>query len=283
MTNEHPVTVLGLGRMGAALAAAFVRAGHPTTTWTRSGAVGPEGTTRAPSVADALAAGPLVVVCVLDHAAVLDVLTGHDLRGRTVLDLTTTTPEQARDTAALVRGQGGTHLDGGIMNPPSVVGSADALVFYSGPAESFADHAATLRALGRAEHLGADPGFASLHDTALLGMMYSTLIGFFHAAALVGHEGVRAREFLPMAANWLTAVASFLPGLAEQIDTGVYAGGEATIAMQAHAAGHLVDVGRSRGLDGTLLEHVRDLLVRAVEQGRGDQEIGALVELVRNP
>ncbi|MFD0476016.1 NAD(P)-binding domain-containing protein [Nonomuraea thailandensis] len=49
-----PVTVIGLGSMGTALAGAFTRAGHPTTVWNRTAAkaaplvaVGPR--TRGPS------------------------------------------------------------------------------------------------------------------------------------------------------------------------------------------------------------------------------------------
>ena len=69
-----PVTVIGLGLMGQALAGAFLRAGHPTTVWNRTAAkaeqlVG-EGAKLAGSVGDAVAASPLVVVCVSDYTAV---------------------------------------------------------------------------------------------------------------------------------------------------------------------------------------------------------------------
>ena len=36
--DRTPVTVIGLGLMGQALAGAFLRAGHPTTVWNRSAA-----------------------------------------------------------------------------------------------------------------------------------------------------------------------------------------------------------------------------------------------------
>ncbi|MFC7722700.1 NAD(P)-binding domain-containing protein [Nonomuraea recticatena] len=37
MTDHRtPVTVLGLGSMGTALAEAFIEAGHPTTVWNRT-------------------------------------------------------------------------------------------------------------------------------------------------------------------------------------------------------------------------------------------------------
>ncbi|MFC7468445.1 NAD(P)-binding domain-containing protein [Actinomadura keratinilytica] len=59
-TAPAAVTVLGLGRMGGALAAAFLAAGHPTTVWNRSpgkaDALVVRGARRAGSVAEAVAA-----------------------------------------------------------------------------------------------------------------------------------------------------------------------------------------------------------------------------------
>ena len=53
--TEHktPVTVIGLGAMGSALASALVRAGHPTTVWNRTPRA-VEGAKVASSVAEAV-------------------------------------------------------------------------------------------------------------------------------------------------------------------------------------------------------------------------------------
>jgi hypothetical protein len=105
MTNENqkdgpPVTVIGLGLMGAARA--LVDAGHQTTVWNRlsakADALVAAGATRAKTVADAVAASPLVIACVLDDAAlrsVLDPVAG-ELSGRTLVNLTSDTPARQR-------------------------------------------------------------------------------------------------------------------------------------------------------------------------------------------
>ena len=77
-----PITVLGLGPMGRALARAFAGAGHPTTGWNRTppGELA-AGTVLAGSVSDAVRAGRVVVVCLRDHdvvRSVLDRVTGWD-------------------------------------------------------------------------------------------------------------------------------------------------------------------------------------------------------------
>jgi 3-hydroxyisobutyrate dehydrogenase-like beta-hydroxyacid dehydrogenase len=68
--RHTPVTVVGLGLMGQALAEAFLCDGHPTTVWNRTAAKADrlvaQGAKLADSVGDAVAASPLVVVCVSD-------------------------------------------------------------------------------------------------------------------------------------------------------------------------------------------------------------------------
>lgn len=281
MTNEREkVTVLGLGLMGTALAAAFQRAGHPTTVWTRSDRTGPEGTTRARTAAEAVEAAPIVVACVLDYRAVEQTLPA-DLSGKVVVNLTTGTPDQAREMAAEVEKRGGRYLDGGIMTTPPAVGTPAATILYSGPADLYAEHESVLRALGTATFVGEDAGFAALFDTALLTIMYAGLAGYLTATALVGREGVPAKAFLPMAQGMLGTVASFLPAMADQVDSGDFTSGEARLDMQISAADHLVHATRDRGVDATLLTYVKSLIERAVAAGHGGSDFPAVIEVLR--
>jgi 3-hydroxyisobutyrate dehydrogenase-like beta-hydroxyacid dehydrogenase len=75
--NDTPVSVLGMGEMGRALAGALVDAGYPVTVWIRSpgrtGTLAERGAAVAPTVAEAVAAGRLVVVCLFDQASVHEV------------------------------------------------------------------------------------------------------------------------------------------------------------------------------------------------------------------
>ncbi|MGJ6960519.1 NAD(P)-binding domain-containing protein [Streptosporangium sp. G11] len=77
------MTVIGLGAMGRALAGAFLDNGHPTTVWNRTAGKGGElaerGATEVATAAEAIAASPIVVICVLDYDAVRDVLGAPDV------------------------------------------------------------------------------------------------------------------------------------------------------------------------------------------------------------
>src|SRR5256885_78634 len=75
--REH-VSVIGLGPMGQAMVGALLAAGHPTTVWNRTAARAQEvvaaGAVLAPTVADALDAGELVLLSLTDYQAMYDVL-----------------------------------------------------------------------------------------------------------------------------------------------------------------------------------------------------------------
>lgn len=89
--NENtPVSVVGLGLMGTALARAFLKAGHPTTVWNRTAAKADalvaEGARLAPTIGDAL--GTVTILCLTDYSAVRALLGDAALAGTTLVNLT---------------------------------------------------------------------------------------------------------------------------------------------------------------------------------------------------
>jgi 3-hydroxyisobutyrate dehydrogenase-like beta-hydroxyacid dehydrogenase len=282
VSDRNGTTVIGLGKMGRALAAALVANGHPTTVWNRTpGRAADLEVTHADTVADAVAANDLVVLCVLDFASVVDVLAeAGDLGGRTVVNLTTGTPAEAQKLSALVSDRGATYLDGGIMAIPSMIGTPHAVVLYSGAEAAFTRYEPVLAAFGKATYLGADPGQAALNDLAMLAGMYGMLGGFVHAAAMVRSEKVPVRRFTEqLLIPWLSAMHGALLDMADQIDSGDYTAAESDLSMQVANDG-IGEVSRAQGVSPELIEPVFRLMVRRVEQGHGDHDFPSIIELL---
>jgi 3-hydroxyisobutyrate dehydrogenase-like beta-hydroxyacid dehydrogenase len=280
--HNTPVTVLGLGRMGAALARAFVGAGHPTTVFNRT----PReiaGATTAATAGEAVAASPLVVVCVRDHDASRELLApaAAAMSGRTLADLTSGTPEHARESAAWASEHGADFLAGAIMAVPQGIGRPGATILYDGPDAVFDAHRPTLDVLGRSVHVGVRPGLAGLHDLALLGIMWSAFGGYLHALALMGTAGVRAADFTPMATQWLEVVTGFLPEIGGQVDAADYATDVSSLDINAAGLELLAEASRRQGVGDAVPEPLRALFARAVAEGRGDESVAALVEVIR--
>ena len=281
------MTVIGLGFMGSALAREFLAHGHPTTVWNRSPAraddVVARGAFRASTIPQAVTASPLVVVCVADHAAVREVLdeASDALSGRVLVDLTSGTPHDARDTSQWVTRLGADHVDGAILAVPPAIGGPDAMLLYSGSRPAFEAHRPTLSRLGTSTYLGGDAGLAALHDLALLGIMWCALAGFYHGAALVGTEKIQASTFAPMAARWLTGVAAFLPDEAREIDEGHFTTEVSTLAVNAAAIGHLVDASRAQGIGTPVPDPIKALIDRRVADGHAAHGLASLIELIK--
>ncbi|RKT19317.1 3-hydroxyisobutyrate dehydrogenase-like beta-hydroxyacid dehydrogenase [Streptomyces sp. 1114.5] len=284
---RESVIVLGLGAMGTALAGAFLAAGHPTTVWNRTAAKAEplvaRGAVAAASPEAAVTASQLIVACVLDYDTLRSVLAGQEaaLAGRTLVNLTSGSPEQAREMAEWAAGLGLAYLDGAIMITPPGIGGPDATVLYSGAPDVLTRHHATLAALGEPVELGPDAGVAGLYDTALLGLMWSALSGWLHGVALVGADGVRAADFTPVANRWLSgAVTGFISRYAAQTDARSYPGDDASLDIHLAAMEHLLHASHARGIDTTLPEVFAGHVRQAIDAGHGADSYARLIEVI---
>lgn len=290
-TAPAPVSVLGLGLMGRALAGALLRAGHPTTVFNRTAAKADdlvaEGAARAGTPAEAVAAAPLVIACVTDYDALhalLDPVNPAALHGRTLVNLTTGTSEQARATAAWAAERGATYLDGAIMAVPPDIGTAAATVVVSGPRAEFDRHAPVLRGLaGDTPYLGADEGLTALYEMAVVGLMWSILNGWLQGAALLGTAGVSAADYTAVAAKGIATVADWLPGYAKQIDAGAFPADDATLDVHRAAMAHLVQESESLGVNTEFPALIKAIADRAAAAGHGGEGYAAMIEEFRRP
>ncbi|MFE2292693.1 NAD(P)-dependent oxidoreductase [Streptomyces sp. NPDC059452] len=286
-TELSAVTVIGLGQMGSALAATLLERGHPTTVWNRSAQKAQQlvdrGARLAATPEEAVAASPLVIVCVLDYDALHATLdpVADSLAGKSLVNLTSGSPEQAQEVEAWARAHSADYLDGAIMTTPPGVGSPEMMFLYSGSQTVFETHRPTLAVLGDPLHLGAEPGLASLYDAALLGLMWSTMTGWLHGTALVGAEKIEATAFTPVAIRWLSAVTGFMATYASQVDAGRYPGDDATVDVQIATVDHLLHAAAARGVDNALPELLKATMERARDAGHGSDSYASVIEVLR--
>ncbi|MFE6408005.1 NAD(P)-dependent oxidoreductase [Streptomyces sp. NPDC057837] len=287
LAPRTPVTLLGTGAMGTALARAWLAAGHPVTVWNRTPAraeaLAAEGAAVAPSAAAAVAANRLVVVCLLDDASVGEALDGAALAGRDLVNLTTGTPGEGRARAAWAEAHGARFVDGGIMAVPPMIGVPESggYVFYSGSRALFDEHRDTLAVPAGTRWVGSDPGFAALHDVALLSAMNGMFAGVLHAFALIRREDIAPKDFAPLLVDWLTAMAPAVHRTAEHLESGDYTQGVVSnLAMQAAGVPTFLRTAGEQQVSPELLTPYLELMRRRVEQGHGDEDGTGMIELL---
>jgi 3-hydroxyisobutyrate dehydrogenase-like beta-hydroxyacid dehydrogenase len=288
--NRTPVTVIGLGSMGTALAEAFIEAGHPTTVWNRTASKAAplveKGAVQAESVEDAVAAGPLVITCLTtydDTRAALEPA-GEALKGRALVTLNSGSPAGARETATWALESGARFLGGAVKNVPSAVGAEDTLLYYGGDKGVFDEFESTLRVMGGdTVFLGEDADLAALYEMAVGGTLLPALVGFFQGAAALQARGLEASSMVRFSIKWFEMINSVLPLFAEEIDAGDYSKPASSVNLFVAGAAHDAELGKEAGLDMSWHKPFHDLLHRAVEAGHGDHSISALTEVLKQP
>ncbi|MFF2613067.1 NAD(P)-dependent oxidoreductase [Kitasatospora sp. NPDC058046] len=292
------VAVLGLGPMGRALAGALLAAGHPVTVWNRTPGRDAEplalGARSAASPAEAVtgstegatgsaeAGAPLVLLCVRDQPAARAVLeaAGAALRGRTVVNATSTAPGDARANAADAEARGYRLLNAAVLTPTPTIGRPEGTVLLSGDAEIFAAHEATLRTLGTVRHVGADPGRAAAFDAALLDLFWTTVHGCLHALALARAEGISGAELAPYAQGLPRLLPPLIDRFAQRADDRRHPGDHSSLASAEAGLAHVAHTARARGLDTSVLDAALAVTRRAVGAGHGSDGVSALVDLL---
>jgi 3-hydroxyisobutyrate dehydrogenase-like beta-hydroxyacid dehydrogenase len=279
------VTILGLGAMGSAIAARLRETGYATTVWNRTAAkTEPHvqaGATAAATIAEAVQTGDVILAVLLDHKSIHDNLepAAAELKGKILVNITTTTPNEARATAAWAAEHGITYLDGAIMAVPEMIGRPGSRLLYSGDENGFAIAKPALETLGTAEYQGTDAGLASLKDMALLSAMYQTFGGLLQAVAMMRTVGTPAAQTAEDVINWLTAVLPVMESLAPLIDERNYdpAPGQ-DVAFTRPAVASIITASREQGVSADFLEPLKKHLDELAATGRGTADWISVVE-----
>lgn len=287
-----PVTLIGLGPIGQAIAMSLVREGHEATVWnrtpSRADGVVAAGAVLAGTPGDAVRASELVLLSLTDYRAMYDVLgpVADVLAGRTVVNLSSDSPDRTREAAAWAAEHGARFLAGGVMTPAPMVGTDAAYVYYSGPEEVFEAYRDTLGVIGAPQFLGPDPGLAQLMYQANLDVFLTSLAALLHATALLEPDGVRPTTALPELLRTLAGIPAMLGvggDTAAELEAGVHPGDLSTITMMGATADHIVTTSDALGVDGALPTAVRSYYTWAREHGFGGDNWTRIIDAMRPP
>src|SRR5262245_59926553 len=193
------IAVVGIGSMGAALARTLLESGHRVTVWNRTSSrmqpLADLGANGASSVVEAVRASPILLICIDNYSATRRLLDTRDvtphLSGRTLIQLSTGSPLEARESESWASTCGAGYLDGAILGPPSSIGSRDGLILVAGKETVFASCRPTLKCLaGDLRHVGETVGAAAALDLAWLSQRFGLFLGVSHGARLCESENV---------------------------------------------------------------------------------------------
>ncbi len=290
MMMDKTVSILGLGAMGAALARTQLAAGHHTTVWNRSAekgaALAEQGAMVAQTAAEAVMASGVSLVCIDTSAnaeAVLAPVLGRGaLQGRTIVQLGTTSPDEARRFAAKITEAGGLALDGAIMSYPDSIGPDNpAPVLLGGDQQGVTAAMPFLQQItANVTELGDNVAAPAALDLGYLTMSLALYAGAAHAARLCEVEGASLDVLTemsshgPRAPHRLEIIAKDAFALNSLHDGG-------SLSVWAAVASNLHQHAQSTGMKDDLTKCLASLYSKAVSAGFGAEDVAALVKLYR--
>jgi 3-hydroxyisobutyrate dehydrogenase-like beta-hydroxyacid dehydrogenase len=283
------VAFIGLGIMGSRMAANLVRAGHELTVWNRTAEKARawsevHGGTVAATPAQAAAAADVVITMVVDGPQVEAVLVGPDGvaegAGADLLcvDMSTIAPSDTRRIGGALEEQGIAFMDAPV----------------SGSAPKAQDGTLTIMAGGdRRDFERARPLLEAMGEVVV------------HVGRLGDGEAIKLINNAVAAVNAATVGQALLAGRAAGVDLdalervmGAGSGASAMLSLKAEPMRHhdyealfklehmlkdvrlCLDEARAAGVPFDFAERAADLLAAAAEQGLGEADFAAVIEVL---
>jgi hypothetical protein len=105
--------------------------------------------------------------------------------------------------------------------------------------------------------------------------------GVTHAFALIRPEDIAPKDFAPLLAGWLTAMAPAVHQTADQLQSGDYTRNVVSnLAMQVAGNATLLRTAEEQRVSPELLTPYLTLMERRLAQGHGDEDGTGIVELL---
>ena len=278
------ITVIGLGLMGSALARAIQRAGHNLTVWNRSPAkMQPfidDGVAAAPDVVSAITASPVILICIDNYAVTNTMLQSDDIEpllvGRTVVQLSTGTPKEARETSDWMTARSVAYLDGAILAGPNSIGTDAAQILLSGDEVARERTGDMLECLGGAvRYLGSNVGAASALDLAWLTTCYGRFMAVIHAANLCKSEDVGIDDFISLFPD-----EPDIQHYAKVIHEESFSKCTATLQVWGAALKRIQQQGVDANINTEVPDFVAGFFKKAVASGYGEENVMSLVKVL---
>jgi 3-hydroxyisobutyrate dehydrogenase len=286
---DERIGFLGLGTMGAAMAANLARNGFAVTAWNRTDrripALDELGVARAATPAEIVRATDSVVVCVSDTPDVEAVLFGPEgvaagaREGQLVIDCSTISPSATRDFAGRLGSQGVDLVDAPVSGGSEGAQKATLTIFCGGDGAAVDRARPILAAMGKTiTHVGpsgSGQAVKAVNQVILAG----TYLGVAEGIVLALKAGLDVGQVVEAlgggaAQSWVLANRSD-----RMIENDYPLGFK--VALHRKDLGIALDLAREMGAELPVAELAADFETGLVAGGHADDDMSALARVIR--
>jgi 3-hydroxyisobutyrate dehydrogenase-like beta-hydroxyacid dehydrogenase len=289
--NKLSVSVIGLGKMGAALANAFHKHEQvELTVWnrdtTKSSIFKNTDTTISKTVVDAISASPIIIVCVSDYEAVKAIFNNEEvikaIQNKIIVQLSTGIPLEAFEFAKWIGKYGSHYIDGKIAAWTNQIGKPEASIMVGGEEAVYEKASVVLKILaGNIIYMGNDVRKPAATFSALLSYLAGHWLGLSFGAAICEKEGLDLISYGTM----LNDIAPFLgmesKYLTEVIAKNDFSNAESTIKTSGADISRLVRQANEYGINDEFPKFASSIFQKTIDAGYGEEEHSALIKVMR--
>ncbi|MCC2254474.1 NAD(P)-binding domain-containing protein [Ruminococcus sp. CLA-AA-H200] len=281
------ITVVGCGVMGSSIIRALMKGKiEVTIVDINEKAAEPlvkEGAKYFASLDEALE-NDCILINLPNHKIASSVLKSADkdrLKGKMLINTTTSGPEEVRDMDKLAKELGMLHLDAKIENYPGDIGTPTAYLVYSGEKKVFDTARNALEAIGKAVYLGEDVIGASVVDVAVLDVHFGAIATLAEAVAYCIKYGYSVKSFIEQTQEILPIMlgGNYRAFANECSDyTGKFEdASECTLRIETTAMKTIVDSMNAAGVKTPCGDAVLALFQKGLESGNASKNVVAVV------
>jgi 3-hydroxyisobutyrate dehydrogenase len=288
--TKQSVALLGLGTMGAGMAANLLKAGFPLTVWNRSRAKAEEfaaqGARVAETPADAVRGAGVVVAMLADDVASRAVWLGQDgalaaaEQGAVLIDCSTVTPAWIAELAKAAEARGLEFLDAPVTGSRMQAAGGQLTFLVGGSVAALETARPVLDAMSKEiVHLGPVGSGAKMKllNNFLCGVQAASLAEGIAWLERSGLDAEKAMDLLKRGAPGSPLLASLSARMMSRDYTVNF-----YLKLMAKDLHYAATAAAESGVDLTTATNAQCLFEEAAEEGYGEKDMSALVELMRS-
>lgn len=277
------VGFLGIGLMGLPMAQRLIAAGHSVTAYNRTAAKleALSGAEIAPSPTAAIVNSDCVILMLTNAQAIRETLLLDPtvLRDRTVIQMSTISPDESRTICDEVIAAGGNYLEAPVLGSIPEAQSGKLIVMVGAEPEQFEQWRSLLQAFGENPVLLGSVGSATTVKLALNQLIGSLTSAFAASLGLVLRQNVDVEAFMQILRQSALYAPTFDKKLQRMVDRDFENPNFPTKHLQKDI-GLFLKTARSSNLETASVEGVQQILQSAIEQNLADLDYAALFAVV---
>jgi 3-hydroxyisobutyrate dehydrogenase len=282
------IAFLGTGLMGEPMAQRLLAAGHKLNVFNRTTLktekLCKNGAVLVFKPADAIKESEIVITMLSDYSAVCDVLCTKkktDFKGKTVIQMSTISPDESLLLKERVKSLGGEYMEAPVLGSIPQAKDGSLIIIVGATEEQFQKNKIILESTGNKIFLVGEVGKASAAKLALNQLIATTISSFAMTLGYVRKKEIDPEKFMEVLRGSVLYAPTYDKKLSNMLND-KYDTTNFSLKNLLKDVNLIANQFISSGVDTTILESVRKILENGIQQKLSDKDYTVLYRII-NP